>query len=168
MRAKHLIGLVAIAGVAGAQTTAPRGQPIIDMHLHAYLPEPGDAAWPFRRMCVNDAKPCSNQSSRYSDRSDYLLQGTLDMMRKHNVVLGFLSGDIGEVSRWSAATPGRFVRSAGVYDGLQVSVDSIRKAYAANQIQAIESAPFLSVGQRRDILYNNAARFLRLDSGVMR
>lgn len=29
-------------------------------------------------------------------------------------------------------------------------------------IQAIENAPFLSAGQKRDILYNNAARFLRL------
>jgi uncharacterized protein len=29
-------------------------------------------------------------------------------------------------------------------------------------IQAIEAAPFLSDAQKRDILYNNAARFLRL------
>ena len=29
-------------------------------------------------------------------------------------------------------------------------------------IKAIETAPFLSAGQKRDILYNNAARFLRL------
>jgi predicted TIM-barrel fold metal-dependent hydrolase len=29
-------------------------------------------------------------------------------------------------------------------------------------IEAVESASFLSPGQKRDILYNNAARFLRL------
>ena len=29
-------------------------------------------------------------------------------------------------------------------------------------IKAIETAPFLDAGQKRDILYNNAARFLRL------
>jgi predicted TIM-barrel fold metal-dependent hydrolase len=29
-------------------------------------------------------------------------------------------------------------------------------------IEAIEEAPFLSAQQKRDILYNNAARFLRL------
>ena len=28
-------------------------------------------------------------------------------------------------------------------------------------IEAIESAPFLTTAQKRDILYNNAARFLR-------
>ena len=29
-------------------------------------------------------------------------------------------------------------------------------------IKAIETAPFLDAGQKRDILYDNAARFLRL------
>ena len=29
-------------------------------------------------------------------------------------------------------------------------------------IKAIEDAPFLAEGQKRDILYNNATRFLRL------
>jgi len=29
-------------------------------------------------------------------------------------------------------------------------------------IESIETAPFLSAEQKRDILYNNAARFLRL------
>ena len=29
-------------------------------------------------------------------------------------------------------------------------------------LEAIESAPFLTEDQKRDILYNNAARFLRL------
>lgn len=92
-------------------------------HASACLPAgAGNAAWPFRRMCINDAKPCSNQSSRDGDRGDYLLRETLDMMTELNVVLGFLSGDIGEVSRWSAAAPGRFVRSVSIYNGLQVGV----------------------------------------------
>ena len=30
-------------------------------------------------------------------------------------------------------------------------------------IEGIEKAPFLSAAQKRDILYNNAVRFLRLD-----
>lgn len=34
-------------------------------------------------------------------------------------------------------------------------------------IQAIEDAPFLSQAQKRDILYNNAARFLRLGTEVI-
>lgn len=137
MRVAPVIAVMALVGVAHAQTTTSRRLPIIDMHLHAYSLEPSDAAWPFRRMCVDDAKPCGNGPSRYSDRADYLLGGTLDMMRKYNVVLGFLSGDVAEVSRWSAAAPGRFVRSAGVYDGLHVDADSIRRAHAAGLIEAI-------------------------------
>ncbi len=34
-------------------------------------------------------------------------------------------------------------------------------------IKSIETAPFLSDGQKRDILYNNAARFLRLSDAVI-
>lgn len=34
-------------------------------------------------------------------------------------------------------------------------------------IKTIEDAPFLSAGQKRDIFYNNAARFLRLSKGEM-
>lgn len=34
-------------------------------------------------------------------------------------------------------------------------------------IKSIETAPFLSDGQKRDILYNNAARFLRLSDTVI-
>jgi predicted TIM-barrel fold metal-dependent hydrolase len=33
-------------------------------------------------------------------------------------------------------------------------------------INAIEQAPFLTEDQKRDILHDNAARFLRLDQGV--
>jgi len=33
-------------------------------------------------------------------------------------------------------------------------------------IESIESAAFLTAGQKRDILYNNAARFLRLDAST--
>jgi len=39
--------------------------------------------------------------------------------------------------------------------------DSIEKA-----IEAIKSADFLTEAQKRDILYNNAVRFLRLDSNI--
>jgi predicted TIM-barrel fold metal-dependent hydrolase len=36
------------------------------------------------------------------------------------------------------------------------------------QIQSIETAPFLTAEQKRDIFYNNAARFLRLKDGGAR
>jgi predicted TIM-barrel fold metal-dependent hydrolase len=33
-------------------------------------------------------------------------------------------------------------------------------------VEAIEQAPFLTDEQKRDIFYNNAARFLRLDDAL--
>jgi hypothetical protein len=33
-------------------------------------------------------------------------------------------------------------------------------------VDAIQSAPFLTAEEKRDIFYNNAARFLRLDKQV--
>jgi uncharacterized protein len=33
-------------------------------------------------------------------------------------------------------------------------------------IEAIETAPFLTAEQKRDIFYNNAVRFLRLKDGA--
>ena len=35
-------------------------------------------------------------------------------------------------------------------------------------IAVIEQAPFLTAAQKRDIFYNNAARFLRLDAATMK
>lgn len=137
MRALCLVVLLIANRATFAQTSAARREPIIDMHLHAYLLEPQNKAWPFERMCVNDARPCGNGPSQYSAMNDYLLQGTLAMMKKYNVALGFLSGDLAEVNRWTAAESGRFLPSAGIYDGLQVSVDSVRRAYARGEIKAI-------------------------------
>jgi predicted TIM-barrel fold metal-dependent hydrolase len=34
-------------------------------------------------------------------------------------------------------------------------------------IEVIEEAPFVSAAQKRDVLYNNAARFLRLSKEVI-
>lgn len=35
-------------------------------------------------------------------------------------------------------------------------------------IAVIEKAPFLTAAQKRDIFYNNAARFLRLDTATIK
>lgn len=152
MRVLCLVTFLIVNGTASAQM-AGRRQPIIDMHLHAYLLEPGDPAWPYKRMCVNNAKPCANGPSSYGAMSDYLLQGTVVMMKKYNVVLGFLSGDLAEVARWDAAAPGRFLPSAGVYDGLQVSVDSIRAALAQGRVKGIGE-----IGAQYDGIPANDAR----------
>lgn len=57
----------------------------------------------------------------------------------------------------------RAIVEAGFSDRVMYGSDSmIWPDVIERAIAAIEEAPFLSESQKRDILYNNAARFLRL------
>ena len=61
-----------------------------------------------------------------------------------------------------------FVR-AGLGKRLMFGSDQMRWPEKIGEgIEAIEAAPFLTEAQKRDILYNNAARFLRLDESASR
>lgn len=58
-----------------------------------------------------------------------------------------------------------FIR-AGLGKRLMFGSDQMRWPQKIGEgIEAIEAAPFLTQEQKRDILYNNAARFLRLNDG---
>jgi hypothetical protein len=52
-------------------------------------------------------------------------------------------------------------------EGLTAFIDNVTSALPVRTkppgIEAVESADFLSEAQKRDIFYNNAARFLRLN-----
>lgn len=55
---------------------------------------------------------------------------------------------------------------AGLGNRLMFGSDQMRWPEKIDEaIEAIEEADYLTAGQKRDILYNNAARFLRLDGG---
>lgn len=57
--------------------------------------------------------------------------------------------------------------NAGLGKRLMFGSDQMRwPAMIGKGIEAIEQADFLTAEQKRDILYNNAARFLRLEDGV--
>ena len=45
---------------------------------------------------------------------------------------------------------------------VDIVIESMRAVEAYTDVASIETAPFLDESQKRDILYNNAARFLRL------
>lgn len=58
---------------------------------------------------------------------------------------------------------------AGFADRVMFGSDNMNWPGAIERtIQDVEEAPFLSQRQKRDILYNNAARFLRLDRATIR
>lgn len=53
-----------------------------------------------------------------------------------------------------------------VYNALMIRAATLL-VVAASPIAVINEAPFLTAVRKRDILYNNAARFLRLTKGEM-
>ena len=102
---------LAAAGVGAGALAAPAPQrpPIIDMHMHAKLGNnlgPGGSAAP--RPCVGF--PCTTTPAVFPGEGT-ILQGTLDAMDRHNIVLGFLSDVPENVDRWMQAAPGRFLPS---------------------------------------------------------
>jgi hypothetical protein len=117
--------------------------PVIDMHLHADLP-PYDVPQGAPALCRPE--PC---------------QGTGPQLH-------------GDVSTASWVIPRAtfydyleaFVR-AGLGKRLMFGSDQMRWPEKIGEgIAAIEQAPFLTAEQKRDILYHNAVRFLRLEQDI--
>lgn len=124
--------------VAGQDTMAKRPLPIIDMHQHAkngavrlpngkFMPAPGVAGAPTRPPPI------------YTDAAG-MLQGTLERMNKHNIVLGYLDGKLG--ADWANAAPGRFLLSAGINKGNEGfgaadGVEKLRAELVANRFRGI-------------------------------
>lgn len=116
--------------VAAAQTGQEQRPPIIDVHMHANGATPLSDGSPPPRLCVNDRQPCDNPPSKYQT-NEALLQGTLEYMKRFNVVRGVLSGAPSELPKWKQAAPGRFVLGAGGVLGgpAHLRLDSLRAAF---------------------------------------
>ena len=120
---KRLAALAAIATIcgsgAGAQT---RGEPIIDMHLHARAAtyagqNPPSMCTPFNIMPRSDPRagiyegmtfdhpPCAKPIPA-ENTDDAVLHGTIAAMDKLNI-FGVVSGEPEMVARWEAASPRR-------------------------------------------------------------
>ena len=116
--------------VIQAQAEPRPHEPIIDVHQHAsgmwFLPDGS----PPPRLCVNQSPSCENAPSRYTT-NEGLLRGTLDIMRRYNIVRAVVSsGDSVELGRWLTAAPGRFV-GGRMLDGVppEPDVASLRAAF---------------------------------------
>jgi predicted TIM-barrel fold metal-dependent hydrolase len=88
---------------------------IIDVHLHAYLPQAD----------VQNPNPVTRQPP-VSVTAEEHMHATLDAMDKHNVVLGFVSGPLQAVHAWREFAPGRFVGGASFGRAGVVSLEELR------------------------------------------
>lgn len=121
----HLI----LASIASAQSV---GQPIIDVHLHAYSADP--------RWNARAPNPVTNQPLNAATEAAHRA-ATLAQMREHNVVLAVLSTDARDASdlleRWNEAAPGRLLPAIAFEGPDDVKVDWIRTQYRAGKIRVI-------------------------------
>ena len=191
LRRLHAAGQLAVLGEAyiqyrGHRTDDPRYEPYfalaeeLDIPVAIHLGEGPPAA----------ARFPGYEDYRASMGSPFLLE---DVLRRHPklriYVMHYGSPLVDEMIAMMFTHPNLYVDvacnnwafpRAQFHDALRRMVDAgfeKRIMFGSDQmywpeaigeaIKSIETAPFLSAGQKRDILYNNAARFLRLSPGQM-
>jgi predicted TIM-barrel fold metal-dependent hydrolase len=101
--------------------------PIIDMHLHAQ-----GSIWAEQQLCYPE--PCEGGGVTIAKDGAEVRSMTLKAMDQHNIVLGFLSGDLALVAEWTAAAPDRFLASPTINDPMDADLDQLRKEYTAGRL----------------------------------
>lgn len=119
----------ALCGRAAAAAQGP-GEPIIDMHMHAWsiteefggaAPEICAGADGLEMNGIDPAKPiafeglvsCKHKLKPSTDAT--LLADTVRMMDRFNIVRGVISGGAPIVRRWRSDAPGRFIAGANFF-----------------------------------------------------
>lgn len=119
---------------ARAQEASRYNGPIIDVHLHAYLPDEYHGA--STPNPVTGEVPVSRTAEEH-------MRATLAEMERLNVVLGLVGGPLEALERWREAAPGRILAGAefgrpGVDDsGRPISVDTLRSLYRSGRLQVM-------------------------------
>lgn len=173
---------------AAGQETARYEGPILDMHMHALAadamgPPPLAICAPFEQwptwdqrqpygaqfMTVSKDPTCANPVWS-AETDEALMRRTIEVMERRNVI-GVLSGPREIVARWIEAAPERFIPGLGFSMATNTpfgdrvmwgSDQMVWPGVIEHSIEAIEEADYLTEEQKRAILYDNAARFLRL------
>lgn len=134
MRLILFLMLLCTAAAAGAQRP---GQPIIDMHLHAY-------GWDQ----YGDPPPPNNVTGvRPAARSDAeAIAETLVQMRRHNIVLAVASGSRRRVAALRAAAPERILGGAADLE----DVATLRREFEAGSLRVLGELGLQYRGQGPD------------------
>ena len=126
----RLLTLLAATSMAMPASAQRAGDPVIDMHMHAWSlsefgtepPKACAGADGIEMHGVDPAKPfdfASQASCKHllnSPATDAaLLSETLRMMDRFNIVTGIISGDAPIVAKWRAASPKRFLAGANFF-----------------------------------------------------
>ena len=146
-----LVALVVTVGMSPsmAQNAGQYTGPIIDMHMHGYT-----TLYSTTRPC--NPEPCEHIPTQIQEISEQLPK-TIEMMDKHNIVLGFLSSkEFDELIRWKEAYPNRFIISPSLNQPNLFSTSDIRKFY--------QEGIFQGLGELNTIYYGIPPNVPELDS----
>jgi len=121
--------------VAGVTAAAAKGQPIIDVHMHAY-----PATMRFENPIVN---PITGAKSPIRNGEEHL-SACLEEMKRHNVVMGVVSGGDGDRLQaaidWQTRDPGRFIAGAGIRGSADTPLprlDLLRQYFKEGKLQVL-------------------------------
>ena len=150
-----LLGLVAVQVVADDRYDGP----IIDMHLHEL-----EGFYAEYQFCF--PQPCEGGGATIAKDHDEVMAQTIAAMDEYNIVLGFLSGDVENLGKWTSAASGRFIASPFVERPFEFNLEQLRKDYEAGRLGGMgelatqyagyapadpEVAPFLALAAELDL-----------------
>ncbi len=125
-----------LPAVVAPPATAQDKPPIIDMHLHVLGPLPRtDSGQIAPRPCLPHSW-CEGVPTVAKKEEDVLTM-TVEAMRRHNIVLGFLSGRADRVYEWVEAEPDRFIASPFIFDPSEANLANLRDAYQSGRLQGM-------------------------------
>lgn len=123
MKTLKILSFFLFLGLLSVPLFGQERPPIIDMHMHTGLPHHVPEGTP--ALCRPE--PCQGEDGATAPAE--LMQKTLDIMDRYNIVKGFLSGvDLQAVDQWKKVAPDRFIASPfiinpGTPDSLQLKKD---------------------------------------------
>ncbi len=102
------------------------------MHVSSYYLELGPDGRPLPFDCY--PSPCAGVVTTAANEED-VLRMTLEAMERHNVVLGFLTGDtLGRLDKWTSEAPGRFIPSPRVGPPGVPGLEALRDEYSDGRL----------------------------------
>ena len=155
---------IVISISAFAQNTDPKAPPVLDVHVHAMDGFPGIGP-----MCPNTSKFTASDPKTKEESFGWVKEQCTPALYPSLQANSHVYVDVaGLIWSYPIKEVNRYIErlvEGGFEDRVMFGTDQmIWPKLMAYSISIIQNADYLTTEEKRDILYNNAARFLRLDN----
>ena len=162
-RLRPIVLLLFLAVVAQPALAAGPGQPVIDMHVHAWpleLPPgtpacPGDQGVtlppldPAKGFDMSQMGQCERPLLAPAD-DEALRRETIAELRRHNVRRAVADGTVAHVAAWREAAPGLFLPAVAFGKRTELSIEAMRKLHASGDLAVFAEVAMQYRGMRAD------------------